>query len=64
MNERNLESMRDKINALPWPDRLRLAADLLEARKPGTVKIAHSIVERVAMEIGAGSALAAMPRKA
>ena len=51
---RDIEAVRDEINALPWPERLRLAADLLEAKKTGTAKIAHAIVKRGALEIGVG----------
>jgi len=37
------------------PDRLRLAAALLEAKRP---KLAHQIAERVVLELGAAMALA------
>lgn len=48
------EELFDKIAALSPPDRLRLAADLLEARKP---KLAYSLIERVKVELGAAMAL-------
>lgn len=50
-----MSSLADEIKALSPPARLRLAADLLERRKP---EIAHAIAESVTVELGAAIALA------
>jgi len=50
-----LEALAAKIDKLSPPDRLRLAAGLMEARKP---ELAHAIVDRVVTELGAAIALA------
>ena len=49
-----LLALKAKIDALPAPDKLRLAARLLEVDKP---ELAHPIIERVATELGAALAL-------
>lgn len=43
-----LQALADKVNALPPPERLRLAAGLLEQRRPTT---ALAIIERIAQEL-------------
>ena len=55
---RDLTDIAADIEKLSPPDRLRLAASLLESRRP---QLAHSIVERVALELSAvlGAAKAA-----
>lgn len=50
----DVETIDAAIAALAPPDRLRLAAELME-RKRGD--IAHPIIERVALELGAALAL-------
>ena len=50
----SLEELAEEINGLPPPARLRLAADLLEQRKP---ELAHSVASRVVTELGAVLAL-------
>jgi hypothetical protein len=49
-----LAALKAEIDALSPPARLRLAADLLEARKP---ELAQAIAERVVLELGAALAL-------
>lgn len=51
----DLEVLAAKIGALSPPDRLRLAASLLEAQKP---KLAHTVAKKVVLELGAALALA------
>ena len=46
--------------ALSIPDQLRLAAELLEARR---VDVAHPIIERISLEIGAALALRRMENR-
>ena len=53
----DIEELRDQIDALPPPDRLRLAAQLLEARRP---EIAYAIIDRVKTELVAAMMLAGM----
>lgn len=53
-----LESLVAKINSMPSPERLRLAAALIEA---GRGKLAHSIAEGVVLELGAALTLAELP---
>lgn len=48
------QSVADEIRSLSPPDQLRLAADLLEARRS---ELALTIVRRVATELGAALAL-------
>lgn len=50
-----VEQLAAKVKALSPPDKLRLAAGLLEQRK---AKLAHQIAERVVLELGAALALA------
>lgn len=54
----DLDALKAEIEALDAPDRLRLAAGLLEH---GKTKIAHSIAERVVLELGAALALQQKP---
>ena len=46
--------LAEEIKAMSWPDRLRLAADLLEHRK---TDFAYAIIDGVRVEIGACLAL-------
>lgn len=48
------EAIAEKVKALSPPDKLRLAADLLEHQKP---EIAYSLIEHVKTELGAALAL-------
>lgn len=48
----NLEALRAEIEALSPPDRLRLAAGLLEQRRPEMTRMAKTIIERVNDELG------------
>jgi hypothetical protein len=50
----DLESIASQIEALSPPDRLILAAGLLQQ---GRAEIAHTIVEQVALELGAALAM-------
>lgn len=50
----NIEELAAKVKALSPPDKLRLAAGLLEQRK---AKLAHQIAEQVVLELGAALAL-------
>ena len=54
MDNDKLDSLADRINGLSPPDRLRLAAELLEKNRP---MLAKSIIEKVAIELGAVGAL-------
>lgn len=47
---RELQQLSDEIKALSPPDKLRLAAGLLEAKRP---ELAHKIAESVVLELGA-----------
>lgn len=49
-----VEAIAEKIKALSPPEKLRLAADLLEHQKP---EIAYSIIEHVKTELGAALAI-------
>lgn len=49
-----IEKLSEEIKALPVPDQLRLAAGLLDRQRPD---VAHAIVSRVSVEIGAALAL-------
>lgn len=44
------EEIADRIVALPAPEKLRLAAELLEERK---LEMAHALIERVYQEVTA-----------
>lgn len=50
----NLEELAAEIKALPVPEQLRLAAGLLERKRP---ELAHTIIDRVCTELGAALAL-------
>ena len=52
---KDLEDLAAKVNLLTPPDRLRLAAGLLEARRAST---ALAIIRRVALELSAALLLA------
>lgn len=54
-----VKDLHAQINALSPPAKLRLAADLLENQKP---EMAHTIAERVVLELGAALALAKVPK--
>ena len=56
----NLTDLVAQIRALSPPDQLRLATDLLERKK---VEMAKSIIDRVAVELGAALALRAVPAR-
>lgn len=43
-------ALHAQISALSPPQKLRLAADLLDAKRP---ELAHAIIDRVAVELGA-----------
>ncbi len=43
----------DQIRALSIPDQLRLAAELLEAKR---ADVAHPIIKRISLELGAALA--------
>ncbi len=58
--ERDLEALAAKVNALSPADRLRLAAELLEARRP---QLAYDIVDRVKVELGAALAMRMRPHE-
>ncbi|MES1164182.1 MAG: hypothetical protein ABUR63_00375 [Verrucomicrobiota bacterium] len=53
-----LQDLKNRIDSLPPPDRLRLAASLLEARK---TQLAYAIIDRVKVELGAAMMLAEAP---
>jgi len=55
MNTEQLEALKKQIEAMTPPDRLRLAAELLEAKRP---QLAHTIANKVVIELGAALALA------
>lgn len=55
----DLNKLKAEIDALSPPQKLRLAADLLERRQG---KMAHTIAERVVFELGAALALAEMEK--
>ncbi len=50
----DVEALYEEIKALPAPDRLRLAAELLENQRP---EMARLIALRVVTELGAALAL-------
>lgn len=50
----DMRKLAEEIKALKPPEQLRLAADLLENRRP---EIAYTIVDRVRAELGAALAL-------
>lgn len=52
----NIRTVAEEIRALSPAAKLRLAADLLEAQRPG---LAHTIAEGVVTELGAFLALQA-----
>jgi hypothetical protein len=52
--------LKAKIDALSAPDRLRLAASLMEQ---GKGELAHTIAERVVLELGAALALRKLREK-
>jgi hypothetical protein len=56
MPTQDLEALAEKIRRLSLPDRLRLAADLLEQRRLG---LARTIVAAASSELGAMELLAA-----
>jgi hypothetical protein len=49
-----IERINDEIRALPVHEQIRLAAELLEAKRP---ELAHAILDRVTTELGAWLAL-------
>lgn len=49
-----LERICAEINALPCPERLRMAADLFDK---GRRELAHAIAERAVLEMGAALAV-------
>ena len=49
MASHDLEALAAKIQAMPPPDKLRLAANLLEQRN---AKLAHTIAKSVVDELG------------
>jgi len=57
-----MEKLVAEVDALSLADRLRLAAELLDAG--GRERLAHTIVERVALELGAQLAVQALDRRA
>lgn len=61
MTNESLEALAEEIKALSPPDQLRLAADLME-RKRGDV--AHIIIERISIELGAVIAEQKLARRA
>lgn len=54
----DLKKLHAEIEALSPPDRLRLAAGLLEQKRPEMAAMAKAIVDRVAIELGADMARA------
>lgn len=59
MGEREVRRIWREIKKLSPPDKLRLAADLLEQRK---AELAYSVAELVTRELGAALALDAAGR--
>jgi hypothetical protein len=59
-DQRELLALKAEIDALSAPDRLRLAASLMEQRKGD---LAHTIAERVVLELGAALALRKLREK-
>jgi hypothetical protein len=55
----DLNKLKAEIDSLSPPQKLRLAAELLENRQ---AKLAHTIAERVVLELGAALMLAEMKR--
>lgn len=53
---KDLEKLRDQIRAMKPSDKLRLAAELLDA---GRLEMARAVAERVVVEIGAAQAMSA-----
>lgn len=60
MTATNLEKLAAEVEDLTPADKLRLAAGLLEG---GSAKLAHTLVERVSLELGAWLALQAKRRE-
>lgn len=54
MGTKEVAAIHAEIEKLAPHEKLRLAADLLEAHRPG---LAHAIAERVVLELGAWLAL-------
>jgi len=54
------EVLATAIRNMTPPDKLRLAAELLERKQ---AKLAHSIAERVVLELGAALAIYEMDRR-
>lgn len=52
---KDLEDLAAEIRALPLPDRLRLAAGLLESQR---AEMAYAILDTARVELGAALALA------
>lgn len=59
MSASELQTLADRVNALPPPERLRLAAGLLEAKRPETAVI---IIRAVADELTLALLLARGPK--
>jgi hypothetical protein len=59
LSEAELQALADKVNALPPPQRLRLAADLMERKRSSTALL---IIRRVAYEVELALLLAGGPR--
>ncbi|HRI98185.1 MAG TPA: hypothetical protein PLZ93_21360 [Nocardioides sp.] len=59
MND-DLKKLAAEIDAMSPANRLRVAADLLEAQQP---KIAYRLIDRVYLELGAAMTLADMDRR-
>lgn len=57
MGSQELDAIQGAILGLSPADQLRLAAELLEAKRP---KLAKAIIDRVAVELGAALVLASM----
>lgn len=55
--EKQMQALADEINKLEPHARLRLAADLLEQRRP---HLAHAIANKVVTELGAVLAMRAL----
>ena len=69
MNESEAQSIFEELRAYDPPKRLRTAADLLDiAAKQGgnerLTRIAHSVIEMTANELGAALALHALRKRA
>lgn len=56
-----LEQIAERIAALEPPDKLRLAADLMEK---GRGRLAHTIAEKVVLELGAAIAIQDLDERA